>query len=220
MLRIIEYDGQIPLKPTNQTNSQAMPNALKVIAGLLRSMQEDTDAELVEAVLLGERAAFDQLVIRHHELAYGLAYRMVQQAEMAEDIVQDCFIKVWRQAGQWDPGQGKFTTWLYKIVHNQALDVLSSAAQRYSEPLAQDSEPESEQQTGMDFEHQQQQAQFQQALGLLKIEQRTAIALVYHNGLSQKMAAQVMGLNLKAFESLLGRAKNQLKQQVTAGELE
>jgi len=197
-----------------------MTNALKVIANLLRSRdsgQNDSDTELVKAVLRGERAAFDQLVIRYHELAYGLAYRMVQQTDVAEDIVQDCFVKVWQQAGQWQPEQGKFSTWLYRIVHNQSLDILRSAAYRYNEPLAEDVELKSMQQTSAAFEHQQQQEQFQQALGLLNIDQRTAIALVYHNGLSNKAAAQVMDLKLKAFESLLGRAKSRLKRQLATG---
>lgn len=196
-----------------------MPNALKVIARLLRSRDdspEDNDTALVQAVLRGERTAFDQLVIRYHELAYGLAYRMVQQTELAEDIVQDCFIKVWQQAGQWQPEQGKFSTWLYQIVRNQSLDVLRSAAHRYNEPLTAEDELEAPQQIANAFAHQQQQAQFQQALSLLKIDQRTAIALVYQTGLSNKTAAQVMDLQLKAFESLLGRAKSRLKQ--TLGE--
>lgn len=194
-----------------------MPNALKVLAKLLRSRDdgsEDNDAALVNAVRRGERIAFDQLVIRYHELAYGLAYRMVQQSELAEDIVQDCFIKVWQQVGQWQPEQGKFSTWLYQIVRNQSLDVLRSAAHRYNEPLAVEVTLEAPQQIAAVFEHQQRQAQFQQALDQLKIDQRTAIALVYQTGLSNKAAAQVMDLQLKAFESLLGRAKSRLKQQL------
>ena len=196
-----------------------MPNALTVIARLLRSRDdgpEDNDSALVQAVLRGERVAFDQLIIRHHELAYGLAYRMVQQKELAEDIVQDCFIKVWQQAGQWQPEQGKFSTWLYRIVRNQSLDVLRSAAHRYNEPLVAEDELEAPQPITTTFEHQQQQKQFQQALSLLNIDQRTAIALVYQTGLSNKTAAQVMNLQLKAFESLLGRAKSRLKH--TLGE--
>ncbi|WP_020558543.1 sigma-70 family RNA polymerase sigma factor [Thiofilum flexile] len=194
-----------------------MPNALEVIARLLRSRDdrsEDNDATLVKAVLHGERTAFDQLVIRYHELAYGLAYRMVQQPELAEDIVQDCFVKVWQQAGQWQPEQGKFSTWLYQIVRHQSLDELRSAAHRYNEPLAAEDELAAPQQIEAVFEHQQQQAQFQQALSQLNIDQRTAIALVYQTGLSNKVAAQVMDLQLKAFESLLGRAKFRLKQQL------
>ena len=196
-----------------------MPNALKVIARLLRSRDdglEDSDTALVQAVLRAEHTAFDQLVIRYHELAYGLAYRMVQQTELAEDIVQDCFIKVWQQAGQWQPEQGKFSTWLYQIVRNQALDVLRSVAHRYNEPLVAEDELAAPQPITTTFEHQQQQKQFQQALSLLNIDQRTAIALVYQTGLSNKAAAQVMNLQLKAFESLLGRAKSRLKQ--TLGE--
>ena len=65
-----------------------MPNALKVIANLLRRGEggsEDNDTALVKAVLRGEHSAFDQLVIRYHELAYGLAYRMVQHTELDTD---------------------------------------------------------------------------------------------------------------------------------------
>ena len=196
-----------------------MSNTLKAIVNLLQrggATPTDKDEALVKAVLRGERAAFDQLIIRHHELAYGLAYRMVQQTELAEDIVQDCFIKVWQQAGQWQPEQGQFSTWLYQIVRNQALDVLRSAAHRYNEPLVAEDELEALQPITTTFEHQQQQKQFQQALSLLNIDQRTAIALVYQTGLSNKAAAQVMNLQLKAFESLLGRAKSRLKQ--TLGE--
>lgn len=195
-----------------------MPIALKAIVNKMRTLsgrfQSDNDHELIQAVCKGERAAYDQLVIRYSDLAYGLAHRMLQQPELAEDIVQDCFIKVWQQADQWNPEQGKFSTWLYRIVSNRCLDELRSAVHRYNEPFPEDSELEAPLDTDSVFSNKEQQRQFYHALSQLKLDQRTAIALVYHSGLSNKEAAEVMGLQLKAFESLLVRAKSCLQQQV------
>lgn len=191
-----------------------LKNIFNQVQGIFDVLDDD-DAKLVQEVKKGNRSAFDQLVIKHTDLAYGLAYRMTQKSDLAEDIVQDCFIKVWQQATDWNPKKAKFSTWLYRVVCNRCIDEMRSAAHRYNEPMEEDYQLASTQQTGFDYQAQQQQQQFQHAMQQLKLEQRTAIALVYTSGLSNKDAAAVMGVKLKAFESQLLRAKKALKEGIT-----
>ncbi len=175
---------------------------------------DTSDQQLIQQIIDGQRNAFDQLVTRYMQFAYTLAYRMTEQPELAEDIVQECFIKVWQQAQEWDPHKAKFSTWFYRIITNRCIDEMRRATHRYNAPLDDDLTLISTETVDENYIQQQQRQHFQAAHSTLKLEQRTAIALVYSSGLSNKEAADVMQIKLKAFESLLVRAKKQLKQQL------
>ncbi len=82
-----------------------------------------TDEELMEQVKSGDRASFSELVTRHTNRFYGLAYRMLASREEAEDIVQESFLMIWESPEKWDSGKkAKFTTWFYRVVANACLD--------------------------------------------------------------------------------------------------
>ncbi len=81
--------------------------------------------------------AFHQVVEMYQSFAYSLALRMLCDTEDARDVVQECFIKVWQNIGQFDPNR-KFTTWLYKIITNLCLDYLKARKRKhriFSSPL-------------------------------------------------------------------------------------
>src|ERR687885_1957976 len=80
---------------------------------LLTSVAEDRSSE-----------AFATLYDRHSRAAYSLAYRMMGERQAAEDIVQDAFLKVWRNASSYRPERGSVRTWLLSIVHNRSIDQL------------------------------------------------------------------------------------------------
>ena len=79
-----------------------------------------TDEELVRHVKSGDMDAFKQLVDRHKNYAYTIANRIVNAPEMAEEVVQDAFVKVYRSADSFK-GDAKFTTWFYRVVFNTAV---------------------------------------------------------------------------------------------------
>ena len=174
------------------------------------------DYELLAFIQDGSHPAFAELVRRHTERFYRLAYRYVQSRETAEDIVQEAFLKLWENPGTWQPERSnKFSTWFYRVVINLCLDWRKKkrpAAYLDNEtPLADDQEP-------MDATmiRAQEQKVLEQEIAALPERQRTALNLCFGEGLSNQEAAEVMGVKLKALQSLIMRAKTTLKERMKA----
>lgn len=170
------------------------------------------DETLVAHVAAADRGAYAVLVGRHAVRYRALAYRMVGDMAMAEDMVQDAFIKLWTNAARFDPAKAKFTTWFHRIVVNRCLD---EKRKRRVDPLPEgydqaDESANAEQQLETEGGNQ----QIAAALNALSERQRTAVTLSYFDGLSNIEAAEVMELNLKAYESLLVRARAKLREQL------
>jgi RNA polymerase sigma-70 factor (ECF subfamily) len=174
---------------------------------------EKEDHELLALIQEGNSQAFSQLVERHTDRFYRLAFRYLQNKEAAEDVVQDAFLKLWENPGLWQPERNsKFTTWFYRIVVNLSLDLRKKKkpeALDEETSLVDEREPADEAMI---------QAQAQRALekeiAALPERQRTALNLCFDQGLSNQEAAEIMGLNLKALQSLIMRAKRTLKDRM------
>jgi RNA polymerase sigma-70 factor, ECF subfamily len=82
-----------------------------------------TDEELAAAAAGGSEEAFRALVERFERPVHALLLRIVRRADVAEELAQDAFVKAWRALGRFDPTR-KFSSWLFKIAHNTALDAL------------------------------------------------------------------------------------------------
>lgn len=181
-----------------------------------RAFESLGDEELMVLVDAGDANAFSTLVRRHTSRFYAAAFRVVLNKEDAEDVVQDAFSKLWNGKASWQTDRGaKFTTWFYRIVTNQALDqVAKKSRQRgtmLDENLASD-EPDAEWVAQVS----EQGNAVNAALAQLPERQRTAVMLFYNEELSQKEAAEVMGITPKAVESLIGRAREALKERMQA----
>lgn len=176
---------------------------------------EKDDHELLTLIQHGSHPAFRMLVERHTARFYRLAYRYVQSKETAEDIVQDAFLRLWEDPGKWRAERNtKFTTWFYRIVVNLCLDW-----QKKKRPLALDEEesvPEDREALDAAVIHAQEQQMLEKEIAALPERQRTALHLCFAEGLSNQDAAEVMGLKLKALQSLLMRAKATLKERLSA----
>ncbi|MBV8938650.1 MAG: sigma-70 family RNA polymerase sigma factor [Alphaproteobacteria bacterium] len=170
------------------------------------------DAELMARIQHGDRAAFAALVQRHAERFYRLAYRQVGHKAEAEDIVQEAFLKLWgKPPASWDKERNTaFTTWFYRVVINLCID-----HQRKKRPLPL---PE-----GLDMRDDgisqeenlmlvQRRRQLEAQMKMLPPRQQAALNLCFYEGLSNQEAAAVMGLRLKALQSLLMRAKVALRE--------
>jgi RNA polymerase sigma-70 factor (ECF subfamily) len=88
----------------------------------------ETDAELVARARQGDEATFEQLVRRHQRDVFNLAYRVLGDYTEAEDVTQEAFVRAWRGLSGFR-GQARFTTWLYRIVHNLCLNRLPGLRQ-------------------------------------------------------------------------------------------
>jgi RNA polymerase sigma factor (sigma-70 family) len=88
------------------------------------------DAMLVSRLLQKDAGAFEQLYDRHSRIVYGLLLRILQQAGTAEEVAQDVFLQLWRNAGQYDESRGPFLPWLLTLARNRALDTLRLKSER------------------------------------------------------------------------------------------
>ena len=175
---------------------------------------EKDDEELLAVIQHGSQEAFSVLVQRHTERFYRLAYRYLQSKEAAEDVVQDAFVKLWEDPGRWQAERNnKFTTWFYRVVVNLCLDW-----RKKKKPLELgDQEPSiADDRTNPDIAmiHAQEQKILEQEIAALPERQRIALNLCFDEGLSNQEAAEVMGLKLKALQSLVMRAKTTLKERL------
>ncbi len=81
---------------------------------------------LVHALQNGSEAAFEELYDRYSALVLGIIFRIVRDREEAENLLQDCFVKVWHRIGDYAPEKGRLATWLIRIAHNAAIDFTRS----------------------------------------------------------------------------------------------
>jgi RNA polymerase sigma-70 factor, ECF subfamily len=174
---------------------------------------EKDDQDLLAFIQDGNHAAFAELVRRHTDRFYRLAYRYLQSKEAAEDIVQDAFLKLWEDPGKWQPGRNtKFTTWFYRVVVNLCLDVQKKMRPvRLDEEMPLLDERETADEAMMRIE---QQRILEREISALPERQRIALNLCFDEGLSNQEAAEVMDLNIKALQSLVMRAKTTLKKRM------
>lgn len=187
----------------------------------MSQLDKNTDESLMLRIKSGDQQAFSELVKRHTERFYALAYRTCGDQNIAEDIVQEAFLKLWRKPQSWKDGKGaKFTTWFYRVVINQAYDFGRKKKAEYGtehlERFADDKDGAYKM-----LERSQEQQRLEYAIQALPDRQKAALNLCFYEGFSNKEAAQIMGVGVKALESLLMRAKKALKSDlVRAGVIE
>lgn len=175
---------------------------------------QSQDELLAQRVQEGDREAFADLVRKYSERFYQLAYRLLQNRGDAEDMVQTAFLKFWQTPKNWNPQKNtRFTTWFYRVILNLCLDHLK----KKRPILTEVSEAKNEYLSHNDAEWQLQQEEqghfLTQALSKLPERQKVALTLCFYQGLKQQEAAEIMGIKIKAMESLLSRAKNNLKEK-------
>jgi RNA polymerase sigma-70 factor (ECF subfamily) len=151
----------------------------------------DTDSDLIGLVGTGDGPALMTLYDRYNRQAFGLAFRILGDAATAEEVVQDAFLALWRNAKSFDTSRGGVRTWLLTIVHNRAIDRIRAAKSRGSTV-----ELEVADYAGVtddpwdDVTDQLDGAQVREAVKKLPAEQRTAIELAYFQGLTHQEIAE------------------------------
>jgi len=169
----------------------------------------EQDAALMHAVAKGDAAASRTVADHYLDGAYGLAVRILGDTSLAEDITQEAFLKLWKQAPKWQ-AKAQIRTWLHRVTHNLCIDYLRKQ-NRYSD----DEVPEVEDPTPGPLEKQEQRElgdKVTEALQQLPSRQRIAISLVYYEECGNIEAADIMNISVDALESLLSRGRRKLKE--------
>lgn len=149
---------------------------------------------------------------RYGSLAYALAYRVVRDHGIAEDVVQEAFLSVWRNAGRFDPGRGSMRTWLCQIVRNRALDRLRgrSLRQRGDRPLDELMLLASASDVVGDVVRRDEARAVAEAVACLSAPQRETIELAYYGGYTQTEIAAMTSRPLGTVKSVTRSAMRSL----------
>jgi RNA polymerase sigma factor (sigma-70 family) len=173
-----------------------------------------SDPGLIALIARGDRDAFGELYDRYGKTAYGLAHRVTRDAQLAEEVVQEAFLTVWRQASRFDARRAKPSTWLLTIIHHKAVDVVRREQLRRTEPAeGLEEKPDSTdvpREAWLVLQH----AQVQEALASLPDPQREVIELSYYEGFSQSELAARLGEPLGTIKSRTHTALTRLRAQL------
>ena len=171
--------------------------------------EADPDEALVARVAEGDPAAVRALVARKLPRLMSLGVRMLGEAAEAEDMAQDAFLRVWKQAPRWRPGGAKFDTWLHRVALNLCYDRLRRRREVATEDPPEQVDPAPSAERGL--QTQETSRRVTEALRRLPDRQREAIVLCHYQELGNIEAAGVMGVSVEALESLLGRGRRALR---------
>jgi RNA polymerase sigma-70 factor, ECF subfamily len=158
-----------------------------------------SDDRMLDLLARAEPEGIEMLYDRYSALAYTLAFRVLNDAGAAEDVVQEAFLSVWRRASTYRSDRGSLRTWVCSIVHHRALDRLRGRAGRARQDLALEHAPievTSVSDTWDQVVEVLEREQLKTALGELSIEQRETIELAYYGGYSQTEISDLMQVPL------------------------
>jgi RNA polymerase sigma-70 factor (ECF subfamily) len=197
--------------------AMSMPRSLTSISAnpSLQDLRAETDEFLFLAAQGDDQLAFRVLVERHIGLVRRLALNVLHDEVEAEDVTQDAFVAAWRNRASWRP-EARFTTWLYRIAMNKAIDAYRS---RRAKPAPQETiaqlvdrdacaEPPGQQQG---LERQEISSALRRGLARLPASQRQAMELFYYEDMEVARIAEVMLTSEQSVRSLLKRGRLALK---------
>ena len=156
------------------------------------------DDQLIAALADADLSALDALYDRYSKVAYSLAYRILGERGAAEDVVQDAFLSVWRQAKSYLRERGSARTWLMSIVHHRAIDKLRGGANS-SASVPMDEVPEIAVETPGIWQQVWSNLRGELVRGALErlpVEQKKSIELAYFSGYTHVEIAELMGVPL------------------------
>ena len=187
----------------------------------------DEDTLLVDQIARGDARALERIYDRHSRGVYSVALRLLTDTAAAEEVVQETFLKLWRQPGAYQPSRGRLLPWLLGVAHHHAVDMLrrrqleqrhrasAAAASANGDGLADvldnlgvASSEEDPQLRAGSFD---QIAGISRALAQLPVEQRLPLELAYYRGMTQYEVATLLGVPLGTIKTRMRLGLQQLR---------
>jgi RNA polymerase sigma-70 factor, ECF subfamily len=159
-----------------------------------------SDERLMEAVVARDDLAFSVIYDRYVDVVYSTAYRVLGDAQLAEDATQEVFVRLWRLPGRFEPARGRFVTWLLSVVRNRSVDELRARGRRRrregsgsaSDGDLIESLPGDTDDPVSSLQLHERQTLVRAALATLPREQRLALELSYFSGLTQQQISDTL----------------------------
>jgi RNA polymerase sigma-70 factor, ECF subfamily len=192
-------------RQTRDRPSETLPRMPYVRLGAVAVSQRGAAYETYDDARLGtliasqDPAALEELYDRHGGACYGLARRVVTDEQLAQDVVQEVFLAIWRGAATYDGSRGTLSTWLYALTHHKSVDAVRRAQRHSGRRASEDALiTEADPSPGVDEQALEsvRRDQVRAALADLPEPQRRALMLAYFGGYSQSEIAAMTGIPL------------------------
>lgn len=188
-------------------------NELTADSAEVKKLVNYTDEELIGLITKQDHDAFSELVRRYSAKFYSTAYRILMNKSDSEDMVQEAFLKIWNEPELWDKRYNtKFTTWFYRVIINQCLDYRRKKSYRNHDEYTETASSQFD--TGDIIENKSKSDLINNCIKELPERQQIALNLFYYENLSINESAEIMELKPKGMESLVLRAKKNLKNRL------
>ncbi|MFC0524484.1 RNA polymerase sigma factor [Pontibacillus salicampi] len=174
----------------------------------------ERDIELYEKVTKQDKQALEQLYDRYEKLLFSFAYRMTNRRDLAEEIVQDVFLKLWTKPGLYDSSKGKFSSWLLTITRNKSIDEMRKKNENTYEMDERDSLHEDQPSIDDQVIWKEEGENLKEAIHTLGTEQQEIIELFYFKGFSQAKIADKVQIPLGTVKGRLRMALKHLRKHV------
>ncbi|WP_341889457.1 sigma-70 family RNA polymerase sigma factor [Variovorax sp. YR752] len=204
----------------DDTAIEATEQSVEGRAGVAIEWSEEQLCDWVDRVVDHDERALAALYDATLSRVYGLVLRIVRRASLAEEVVEDTYFQVWRQAARFDASRGRVLTWLLGMARSRAIDALRHEARFRHEPLGGDDAHEAADDTTPSDElldiargH----AELQRALMQLNAQPRQLVALAFFRGLSHEEIACETALPLGTVKSQIRRALAALRLHIGEG---
>ena len=171
-----------------------------------------TDDALIARIVQQDKEAFEMLMNRHLNPLHSYLLRMTRSKADAEDLAQECFFRVWQKASTFHPGRVKVSTWIHTIAHNLCIDTFRKHREFSAQALPEAIDESADQLQLLHTERLR--TQLETAIAELPDNQRSAFLLCQLQGFSNAEAAEILSIRTRALESLLARARRNLRTQI------
>lgn len=175
------------------------------------------DGQVIALVAERDAGALEVLYERYGKVAYSLARRILADETLAQDVVQEVFLSLWRDAGRFDPARGTVSTYLLSMTHHRSVDVVrrEEKVRRHRGPeeaLEFESNPKDN--VEEQVETAERRAEVRAALAQLPAPQREALLLAYFGGYTQREVAVLVGVPLGTVKTRMAAGMRKLKDSL------
>ncbi len=196
-----------------------MPRTKREIDLSPTKLRKLADEELMELVCRNEAAAFEIVLERHIDAAFSLAYRMVGRRALAEDVVQEALLSLWRTGARYERSRGSVRNWVLGITHHRAVDALRRDGVRTSKNVSDEGlgeRLEAPERTDVEVARRDEAQEIRTALDDLPLEQTRVIELAYFGGFTHTEIAAMLDLPVGTVKGRMRLGLEKMRSQLSA----
>jgi RNA polymerase sigma-70 factor, ECF subfamily len=185
----------------------------------LRSL---ADEDLMQLVQRGQAAAFELIYERHSQAAFSLAYRMAGSRGVAEDVVQEAFLNIWRSGARYERARGSVRTWVLGIVHHRAIDALRRSfvhERRRASDEGIEERFEARERTDLEAARREEAGTVRGALSSLPADQSQVIELAYFGGFTHTEIADMLDTPVGTVKGRMRLGLKKMRAQLGEGQV-